>query len=108
MPGPSSTRRGTGDLGPARRDEEAVRQFVEHLSMTLADQGFPRMPARVLLTLMSADEEALTAAEIGQRLGVSPAAVSGAVRFLTAPIGEVDIRPARKAIFLVPGALAMA
>jgi len=92
MPGPSSTRRGTGDLGPGRRDEEAVRQFVEHLSMTLADQGFPRMPARVLLTLMSADEEALTAAEIGQRLGVSPAAVSGAVRFLT-HVGLLDREP---------------
>lgn len=47
-----------------------------------ADWGFPRMPARILMTMMAADEPALTAAELGERLGVSPAAVSGAVRYL--------------------------
>jgi DNA-binding transcriptional ArsR family regulator len=65
------------------RDEAAVRQFVERMAMTLADYGFPRMPARVLVVVMSADEEALTAGELAARLGVSPAAVSGAVRYLT-------------------------
>jgi DNA-binding transcriptional regulator GbsR (MarR family) len=64
------------------RDEEAVGRFVEHLAMTLNDLGFPRMPARVLGVLTVAEESALTAGQIGQRLGVSPAAVSGAVRYL--------------------------
>jgi len=64
------------------RDEAAVRRFVEHTAMTLADWGFPRMPARVLMAMMSADEDALTAADLGERLGVSPAAISGAVRYL--------------------------
>lgn len=64
------------------RNEEAVSRFVEHLAMTLSDLGFPRMPARVLGVLTVADEPALTAGQIGQRLGVSPAAVSGAVRYL--------------------------
>jgi predicted transcriptional regulator len=72
-----------GDPAPvAGRDEAAVRRFVEHMAMTLADWGFPRMPARVLVTMMSADEDALTAGQLAERLGVSPAAISGAVRYL--------------------------
>lgn len=65
-----------------RRDDEAVTRFVEHMAMSLADWGFPRMPARVLITMMAADEDSLTAAELGERLGVSPGAISGAVRYL--------------------------
>src|SRR5262245_11520393 len=64
------------------RDEDAVRRFVEHFAVTLSDLGFPRMPARVLALLTVADEPGLTAGQIGERLGVSPAAVSGAVRYL--------------------------
>ena len=56
--------------------------FVEHLALVFTDWGFPRMPSRVLITLMAADEEALTAAELAERLEVSPAAISGAVRYL--------------------------
>jgi DNA-binding transcriptional regulator GbsR (MarR family) len=59
-----------------------VREFVEQLALTFTDWGFPRMPSRVLVTLMAADEEALTAAELAERLDVSPAAISGAVRYL--------------------------
>jgi DNA-binding transcriptional ArsR family regulator len=65
------------------RDEEAVRRFVERMAALLADWGFPRMAGRVLLVMMAADEESLTAADLGQRLGVSPAAISGALRYLT-------------------------
>ena len=64
------------------RDQEQVRAFVEQLALTLTDYGFPRMPSRVLVTLMAADEDGLTAAQLGERLGVSPAAISGAVRYL--------------------------
>lgn len=64
------------------RDEEAVRRFVEHVAMTMDEWGFPRMAGRVLMTLMSAEEPALSAAELSDRLGVSPAAISGAVRYL--------------------------
>ncbi|MDI5938637.1 MULTISPECIES: GbsR/MarR family transcriptional regulator [unclassified Micromonospora] len=67
---------------PPRRNEEAVHQFVERMAMAFAEVGFPRMAARVLFTVMSADDP-LTAAEIGERLDVSAAAVSGAVRYLT-------------------------
>jgi MarR family len=68
--------------GVADRDEERVRAFVEHLALTFTDWGFPRMPSRVLVTLMAADEDALTAADLAERLDVSPAAISGAVRYL--------------------------
>jgi DNA-binding transcriptional regulator GbsR (MarR family) len=64
------------------RDEEAVRHFVEHMAMLFADWGFPRMAARVLMVMTAADEPALTAGELAERLGVSPAAISGAVRYL--------------------------
>lgn len=67
---------------PNRPDEEEVHLFVERMAMAFADVGFPRMAGRVLFTVMSADGP-LTAAEIGERLGVSAAAVSGAVRYLT-------------------------
>ncbi|RGC68547.1 MarR family protein [Micromonospora sp. MW-13] len=66
---------------PPSRNDEAVHLFVERMAMAFADVGFPRMAARVLFTVMSADQT-LTAAEIGERLDVSAAAVSGAVRYL--------------------------
>jgi len=65
-----------------QRDEDQVRVFVENMAMFLGDWGFPRMAGRVLMTLMAADEGRLTAGELAQRLGVSPAAISGAVRYL--------------------------
>ncbi|MEU8329513.1 helix-turn-helix domain-containing protein [Micromonospora sp. NPDC048839] len=61
---------------------DPVHLFIERMALTFAEVGFPRMAARVLFTVMSADDP-LTAAEIGDRLGVSAAAVSGAVRYLT-------------------------
>jgi predicted transcriptional regulator len=64
------------------RDEEAVRRFVEHMSMLLAGWGFPRMAARVLMVMTAADEPQLTAGDLAERLGVSPAAISGAIRYL--------------------------
>jgi len=64
------------------RDDDAVRRFVEQTARTLSDAGFPRMPARVLMTIMSADEDVLSAKDLADRLGVSPAAVSGGVRYL--------------------------
>jgi biotin operon repressor len=64
------------------RDEEGVRRFVEHMAMLFSSWGFPRMAARVLMVLTAADEPSLSAGELADRLGVSPAAISGAVRYL--------------------------
>jgi predicted transcriptional regulator len=64
------------------RDDEAVARFVERFAVTLEQSGVPRMPARVFVTLLATDSGALTAAELAERLQVSPAAISGAVRYL--------------------------
>jgi DNA-binding transcriptional regulator GbsR (MarR family) len=63
------------------RDEERVREYVERAAAVLNGAGFPRMPARVLMTLTAA-ETGLTAAELAESLEASPAAISGAVRYL--------------------------
>ena len=86
-----------GDDGCMRRprttrDEEAVRHFVEHMAHALSEWGFPRMPARVLVVMMAAEEDRLDAAELAARLDVSPAAISGAVRYLT-HVGMVERVP---------------
>jgi DNA-binding transcriptional regulator GbsR (MarR family) len=65
------------------RDEEAVRRFIERFALNLADAGMPRMPARVFAAVLVAEDGRRTAAEFAGQLGVSPAAISGAVRYLT-------------------------
>jgi DNA-binding transcriptional regulator GbsR (MarR family) len=64
------------------RDEEAVSRFIESFASALVDGGVPRMPARVFATLLAEDSGRLTAAELAERLQVSTAAISGAVRYL--------------------------
>jgi DNA-binding transcriptional regulator GbsR (MarR family) len=64
------------------RDDEAVRRFVEDFASALAEMGVPRMPARVFVALLTSDSGRLTAAELAARLHASPAAMSGAVRYL--------------------------
>ena len=58
------------------------RRFVERFGLLLTEAGMPRMPARVFAAILADDEGRLTAADIAQRLDISPAAVSGAVRYL--------------------------
>ncbi|MET9493468.1 MarR family transcriptional regulator [Streptomyces sp. NPDC006552] len=73
------------DAGPAQEtaDAAAASRFVERFAGRLVESGLPRMPARVFAALLSSEDGALTAAQLGERLRVSPAAVSGAVRYLT-------------------------
>lgn len=59
-----------------------VTRFIERFAAALTEAGVPRMPARVFAALLSDDTGRLTAAELAQRLHVSPAAISGAVRYL--------------------------
>ncbi|KDN82585.1 GbsR/MarR family transcriptional regulator [Kitasatospora cheerisanensis] len=66
-----------------QRDPAKVSEFVERFATVLEDGGFPRMPARVFTALLTADSGRLTSAELGELLRISPAAVSGAVRYLT-------------------------
>ncbi|TDQ04891.1 MarR family protein [Labedaea rhizosphaerae] len=68
--------------GGAARDPDAVARFVEEFALLLNESGIPRMPARTLAALMVDDRGRLTAAQLAEQLGVSPAAISGAVRYL--------------------------
>jgi DNA-binding transcriptional regulator GbsR (MarR family) len=66
----------------AVEDEEAVLAYVERFTSVLIAAGIPAMAARVLAALHVTDSGRLSAAELGQMLQISPAAVSGAVRYL--------------------------
>lgn len=55
---------------------------AERAAAMLAAAGMARMPSRVMMALVGSPDEGYTAAELADRLGVSPAAVSGAVRYL--------------------------
>lgn len=68
---------------PAGRDELRVSRWIEEFAGFMVLSGIPRMPARVLVCLMADDSGALTSAELSERLKISPAAVSGAIRYLT-------------------------
>jgi len=67
----------------ASRDADATLRFVEDFALLLVDAGVPRMPARVFACVLADDAGALTAGDLAVRLQVSPAAISGAVRWLT-------------------------
>jgi len=67
----------------AGRDEEAVRRFIERFALDLEEAGMARMPARVFAAILADDDGRLSAAELADHLQVSPAAISGAVRYLT-------------------------
>ncbi|MBF9130046.1 helix-turn-helix domain-containing protein [Plantactinospora sp. S1510] len=64
------------------RDDEAMREYEEAFTTLLMQQGLPKMMARVLTCLFTADAGSLTASELVQHLQVSPASVSKAIAFL--------------------------
>ncbi|WP_433759531.1 helix-turn-helix domain-containing protein [Nocardia sp. CA-135398] len=64
------------------RDGEAVRHYEETFTTLLMQQGMPKTTARVLTCLFTADAGSLTAAELVQRLQISPPSVSKAIKFL--------------------------
>jgi DNA-binding transcriptional regulator GbsR (MarR family) len=65
------------------RDDQAVLRFIERFSSVFTESGMPRMPSRVFVALLASDAGELTAAELADLLRVSPAAISGAVRYLS-------------------------
>ncbi len=66
------------------RDPEAVREYEEAFTTLLMGQGLPKMMSRVLTCLFTTDAGSLTAAELVQRLQVSPASISKSMAFLEA------------------------
>jgi DNA-binding transcriptional regulator GbsR (MarR family) len=56
--------------------------YIERFAAVLVAAGFPPMPARVFVALLVSEDGRLTAADLAATLRISPAAVSGAVRYL--------------------------
>jgi DNA-binding transcriptional ArsR family regulator len=74
----------SGGRAPARdgRDDAALAEYEEAFTTLFMQQGLPAMMARVLTRLITAETGSLTAAELVDRLQVSSASVSKAVKFL--------------------------
>src|SRR6266700_5993141 len=66
----------------AARPDDVLFGYTERFAAALAAAGFPPMPARVFVALLVTDSGRLSAAELAAMLRISPAAVSGAVRYL--------------------------
>lgn len=62
---------------------DPLLDYVERFAAVLVSAGMPPMPSRVFVALLISDSGRLSAAELGGTLRISPAAVSGAVRYLT-------------------------
>ncbi|MFJ6853664.1 GbsR/MarR family transcriptional regulator [Streptomyces sp. NPDC091271] len=79
---------GTGESGRTKdgadgRDEDAVSRFVERFAAEMTEAGMQRMAARVFAALLADDDASMTSADLGRQLRISPAAVSGAINYLT-------------------------
>jgi DNA-binding transcriptional regulator GbsR (MarR family) len=94
----TAERASAGHLSPQ------LSQFIERFAATLFEAGIPRMPARVFVALLTADASRLSAADLASRLAVSPAAISGATRYLIG-VGMIACEGApgsRRLYYLIP------
>lgn len=62
---------------------DTADHFIERMGGAMTDAGLPRLPSRVFAALVVDDDGRMTSAELAQVLSVSPAAISGAVKFLS-------------------------
>jgi DNA-binding transcriptional regulator GbsR (MarR family) len=69
-------------MADATRGRHPGIEPAEQAAAMMAAAGMPRMAARVMLALVGSPDAGYSAADLADRLGVSPAAVSGAVRYL--------------------------
>ena len=76
--GPGASGPGADGAGP----DDPLFAYIERFAAVLVAAGFPPMPARVFVALLVTDSGRLSAAELAAMLRISPAAVSGAVRYL--------------------------
>jgi len=91
------------EAGDSGRDPEAVRKYQDWLTAVLVEMGLTRMTASVLTCLTITDSGSLTAAELVQRLRVSPASISKAVSFLEEQGLVRRERSARRERYIVDG-----
>lgn len=64
------------------RYDAAASAFVERFAADLTEAGMQRMASRVFACLLASEDGSLSSAQLADRLRISPAAVSGAVRYL--------------------------
>ncbi|MFD8210049.1 GbsR/MarR family transcriptional regulator [Streptomyces sp. NPDC059695] len=64
-------------------DEAAVSRFVERFAAEMTAAGMQRMASRVFAALLASETASMTSAELAGQLRISPAAVSGAIGYLT-------------------------
>ncbi len=78
-------------------------RFVERMGGALTSVGLSRLPSRTFAALLIDEDGRMTAAELASVLGVSPASVSGAVRYLdgVGMIRRERERGSRRDIFVV-------
>ena len=69
-------------MSQEEQTKAVLLRFVEHLALMFYDAGMNRMAARVFAYVLAEDAERYTAADLAKGLGVSRAAISGAVRDL--------------------------
>ncbi|HLK79810.1 MAG TPA: MarR family transcriptional regulator, partial [Streptosporangiaceae bacterium] len=95
------------DPGQAIEAKDPWFDYIERFAAVLVAAGFPAMPARVFVALLVAESGRLSAAELAGRLRVSPAAVSGAVRYLI-QVGLVHkerVPGSRRDYYRMPGTM---
>src|ERR1700722_3298921 len=83
----------------------SLPEFIEKFAAVLIVTGFPPMPARVFVALLISDTGGLTAADLADLLQISPAAVSGAVRYLSGLglVRKERVPGARREYYRMPG-----
>ena len=87
--------------------EDPLFGYIERFAAVLVAAGFPPMPARVFVALLVTDAGRLSAAELAAVLRISPAAVSGAVRYLI-QVGMVHkerVPGSRRNYYRMPGGM---
>ncbi|MGW6392285.1 GbsR/MarR family transcriptional regulator [Streptomyces sp. NPDC055103] len=73
----------TESTGVTEVTDEATSRFVERFAAEMTEAGMQRMSSRVFAALLASETASMTSAELAEQLRISPAAVSGAIRYLS-------------------------
>ncbi|MGA5193484.1 GbsR/MarR family transcriptional regulator [Streptomyces exfoliatus] len=73
----------TGRAQGAEGAQDAASRFVERFAAEMTEAGMQRMASRVFAALLASETASMTSAELAEQLKISPAAVSGAIRYLS-------------------------
>ena len=77
----TATSEGDEDVALSASEEDLLR-YVERAALVLRGIGLPPMAARVFAYALAEDSDRYSAADLAAALRASPAAISGAVRYL--------------------------